>query len=77
MKIKYFSDTDTLYIELNDKEIFETRDLNENTVIDLDENGNLIALTLEHAAEHTTISDFSFQQVKPVSGPYGTVVSLQ
>jgi uncharacterized protein YuzE len=31
MKIKYFRDTDTLYIEFNAGDVAETRDLDENT----------------------------------------------
>ena len=36
MKIKYFEDTDTLYIEFRDSEIVESRDLDENTVLDVE-----------------------------------------
>jgi uncharacterized protein YuzE len=32
MKIKHFPDTDTLYIEFRDREVSETRDLDENTM---------------------------------------------
>jgi hypothetical protein len=39
MKIRYFEDTDTLYIEFRAAEIAETRDLDENTVLDLDKEG--------------------------------------
>ena len=39
MKIKYFRDTDTLYIELCPAEVSETRDLDENTLLDLDGEG--------------------------------------
>lgn len=63
MKIRYFPDTDTVYVELTDKQVVETRDLNENTIIDLDVDGNLVAITLEHARESANILDFSFQQV--------------
>jgi len=35
MKIKYFQDTDTLYIEFRAVEVAETRDLDENTLLDL------------------------------------------
>lgn len=63
MRIRYFVDTDTLYIQLNDKEIVETQELNENTLLDLDAEGNLVAFTLEHAREATNVLDFSFQQV--------------
>ena len=34
MKIQYFHDTDTLYIEFNAQRITETRDLDDNTVLD-------------------------------------------
>ena len=63
MKIQYFPDTDTVYMELTDREVVETIDLNENTVIDLDASGNVVAITLEHARELANISEFSFQQV--------------
>ena len=63
MKIRYFTDTDTVYIELTDKEVFETTDLNENAIVDLDADGNLVAITLEHAKERANITNFSFQQV--------------
>lgn len=62
MKIQYFADTDTLYVHLSDKEITETQELNENTLLDLDVEGNLVAITLEHARETANIHDFSFQQ---------------
>ncbi len=51
MKISYFRDTDTLYIELSEKLAIETQDLDENTLIDLDAHGNVCALTLEHVSE--------------------------
>lgn len=63
MKIRYFPDTDTLYVELTQREVVETRDLNENTIIDLDADGNLVAITLEHAGELVNLSDFSFRQI--------------
>lgn len=63
MRIRYFPDTDTVYVELTENRVVETRELNENTMIDLDEQGNLVALTLEHAQELASISNFSFEQV--------------
>ncbi|MGM0631592.1 MAG: DUF2283 domain-containing protein [Pseudomonadota bacterium] len=56
MKVQYFDDTDTLYIEFQDREIVETRDLDENTLMDLDEAGNVCAITFEHASKRTDIS---------------------
>ncbi len=63
MKIKYFQDTDTLYIEFRSVEVAETKDLDENTLLDLDHNGNLCAITIEHARERADIPHFSYEQV--------------
>ncbi|MDP1699321.1 MAG: DUF2283 domain-containing protein [Xanthomonadaceae bacterium] len=63
MKIKYFRDTDTLYIEFRAAGIVETRDLDENTQLDVDADGNVCALTMEHASERADVPDFSFEQI--------------
>jgi uncharacterized protein YuzE len=63
MKIKYFQDTDTLYIEFRQAEIIDTRDLDEDTVLDLDRDGNVCAITMEHAHERTEIPSFSYEQI--------------
>jgi len=41
MKVKYFVYTDTLYIEFSEAEVSEMRDLDENTIIDLDQKGQV------------------------------------
>jgi len=38
MKVSYFEDTDTLYIEFRDSGIAESKDLDENTILDVDAN---------------------------------------
>jgi uncharacterized protein YuzE len=63
MKIKYFEDTDTLYIEFRQGEIVETRDLDENTILDLDASGNICAITVEHARDRTEIPSFSYEHI--------------
>ncbi|AHK80166.1 hypothetical protein M911_14545 [Ectothiorhodospira haloalkaliphila] len=56
MKISYFHDTDTLYIEFRDEGITESRDLDERTLLDVDADGNVCAITFEHASERTDVS---------------------
>jgi uncharacterized protein YuzE len=63
MKIKYFPHTDTLYIEFKSLPVAESKDLDEDTVLDLDAKGNICAITVEHAKERTDIPQFSFEQV--------------
>ena len=64
MKVKYFQDTDTLYIEFRAGEVAETKDLDENTQLDLDRGGNICAITIEHAQERADLPHFSFEQVR-------------
>ena len=63
MKIKYFQDTDTLYIEFRQVPVAETRDLDENTILDIDQDGKICGLTIEHARDRTNVPAFSFEQV--------------
>ena len=63
MEIKYFQDTDTLYIEFRTAEVSETRDLDENTQLDIDKDGNICAMTIEHARDRADIPHFSFEQI--------------
>ena len=63
MKVKYFKDTDTLYIELRSDAVVESKDLDENTQIDLDRAGNICAITIEHAKERADLPHFSFEEV--------------
>jgi uncharacterized protein YuzE len=56
MKISYFQDTDTLYIEFRAGDITESKDLDENTVLDVDAKGNVCAITFEHAGQRTDVS---------------------
>ena len=63
MTIKYFQDTDTLHIEFRTAEVVETRDLDENTQLDIDKEGNICAMTIEHAQDRADIPNFSFEQI--------------
>ena len=63
MKIRYFEDTDTLYIEFRDWKIVETRDLDENTTIDVDAEGNVLAITFEHASKRTDVRHLTVEGI--------------
>jgi uncharacterized protein YuzE len=70
MRIQYFEDTDTLYVVFKEAEVEESRDMDENTLVEFDAQGNLVSMTIEHARERTDVGNFSFQQVpatKPVA----------
>jgi len=62
MKIQYFQDTDTLHIEFRAVAVAETRDLDEDTLLDLDQEGNICGITIEHAKDRAEIPKFSYEQ---------------
>jgi uncharacterized protein YuzE len=61
MKIRYYTDTDTAYLEFSENAASETRDINEDILIDLDQHGNPVGITIEHAKAN--IAEFSYQQI--------------
>ena len=63
MKIVYFADTDTALIEFSSAAVEETRQLSEDIYLDLDAEGALVSMTVEHAKEKANISEVSFLQV--------------
>ena len=63
MKVKYFKDTDTLYIEFRVENVHESRDLDENTILDLDADGNICAITFEHASNRTDVQQITLEGI--------------
>jgi len=56
MKIRYFPETDTLYITLADRVSSSSEAISDNLIVDFDENGMPVGVTLEH---YSQISDSS------------------
>jgi len=63
MKVKYFSDTDTAHVEFTDKTVHETKEISENVYIDLDGEGNIVNMTIEHAKDSAGLWEFSYQEM--------------
>jgi len=63
MKVRYFEETDTLYIEFRASDITESKDLDENTILDIDKQGNVCALTFEHASKHTDVKHLTVEGI--------------
>ena len=49
MKLRYYPETDSLYIELNSAPGTEVREIVEGLVVDLDANGDVVGFDIEHA----------------------------
>jgi uncharacterized protein YuzE len=66
MKVKYYPDTDTLFIELKPGEVSETRELDEDTVLEVDASGNICGITIEHAKIRAHAPHFTFEHAADV-----------
>ncbi|MBS3776373.1 MAG: DUF2283 domain-containing protein [Bacteroidales bacterium] len=63
MRVKYFSETDTAHIEFKDNVVHETKEISENIYIDVDEKGNIVNMTIEHAKDNAGLWEFSYQEM--------------
>ncbi len=64
MKIKYFTDTDTALLEFSSRPVVETREVSESVYLDLDADGNIVNMTLEHAKQKAGMKEVAFQEMQ-------------
>lgn len=69
MQLKYFADTDTLHVILTDHPVLETRDLNDNVLVDLDKEGKVVSMTIEHAQQKDVDLNISYQTIPSSASP--------
>jgi uncharacterized protein YuzE len=62
MKIKYFRETDTALLEFSSRPVDETREISESIYVDLDRDGNLVSMTIEHAHEAASLPNVSVEE---------------
>jgi len=64
MRVKYFPDTDTALMEFTDNTVAETKEISENIYADLDDQGNLVSMTIEHARTNARLPELSYEEVQ-------------
>ena len=50
MKLKYYPDTDSLYIDLSHRPSVESREISEGVVLDYDESGHVVGIDIDNAS---------------------------
>lgn len=63
LKVRYFFGTDTLWIERRPSSTVETRDVDDDTLVEVDAAGSICAITIEHASHRADLSTFDFERV--------------
>lgn len=56
MKFKYYSDTDSLYIDLAEKKSVDSKEVSPDVVLDFDKNGMLVGIDIDNASKHVNLS---------------------
>jgi len=56
MKLCYYAETDSLYIDLKDKPSVDSREIVSGVVADFDENGNLVGIDIDQASQKLDLS---------------------
>lgn len=57
MKLQYYSDTDSLYIELQDGISASTVEIKEGVLIDFDDSGNIVGIDIDHASKKVNLKE--------------------
>ncbi len=60
MKFNYYSDTDSLYIDLSSNISAESKEVSEGIVIDYDSDGKIVGIDIDNASKKIDLNDISF-----------------
>jgi uncharacterized protein YuzE len=63
MKLSYFPDTDTLYIDLANRPGVDSDEVSPDVVLDLDTDGNVVGIEIEHAKESGALEELVYREI--------------
>ncbi|MDI6753853.1 MAG: DUF2283 domain-containing protein [Thermodesulfobacteriota bacterium] len=63
MKINYYPETDSLYIDLSEKSSVESREISEGVVLDYDAEGNLVGIDIDNASNKVQLKELSLRRL--------------
>jgi uncharacterized protein YuzE len=58
MKLNYYADTDSLYIDLSERTSVESRKISEGVVLDYDAEGNLVGIDIDNASRKVDLKNY-------------------
>ena len=70
MKLRYYPETDGLYIELKPSPGAETREVVEGLIVDIDASGEVVGFDLDRASQR-----FDLSQLETISLPFQKTVA--
>ena len=66
MKLNYYSDTDSLYIDLSEQPSVESREISEGIVLDYDAAGNLVGIDIDNASRKVDLKKLTVNKLPAI-----------
>ena len=63
MKLNYYPETDSLYIDLSEKSSVESKEISEGVVLDYDAEGNLVGIDIDNASTKVQLKELSLRKI--------------
>jgi uncharacterized protein YuzE len=63
MKLSYYPETDSLYIDFASRPSVDSREVSEGVVLDYDADGNLVGIDIDHASKKLNLSEVVTNQI--------------
>ncbi|MBI3016374.1 MAG: DUF2283 domain-containing protein [Candidatus Tectomicrobia bacterium] len=66
MKLNYYPDTDSLYIDLSERSSVESREISEGIVVDYDAEGNVVGIDIDNASRKVDLKQLTLSKLPVV-----------
>jgi len=66
MKLNYYADTDSLYIDLSERPSAESREITEGVVLDYDAEGNLVGIDIDNASRKVDLKKLTLNKLPAI-----------
>ena len=63
MKLNYYPETDSLYIDLSEKTSVESKEISEGVVLDYDAEGNLVGIDIDNASKKVQLKELFLRRL--------------
>jgi uncharacterized protein YuzE len=63
MKLTYYPDTDSLYIDLSEQPSVESQEISEGVVLDYDAKGNLVGIDIDNASKKVRLKELTLSKL--------------
>ena len=63
MKVNYYPESDSLYIDLSEKTSVESKEISEGVVLDYDAEGNLVGIDIDNASRRVQLNELTLTRL--------------